>query len=198
MAVEKGRNWGESATPPPEALEAHDDAEASSAIGAALAAGSEPPRILLLGGDMFKTLGGSPHRCGSARFGVDLGVVDHDGGRDVFLAHLVARRSWWWGRVTAVMNAEFVGKWEVAPRAHPGDGRFDVVEGDPDIRQRILARSRLRRGDHLPHPDITTRRIDRLELSFGSPTSLWLDGRRTCRTGACVVTVIPDRVEVYI
>ena len=39
--------------------------------------------------------------------------------------------AWWRGRVVAAMNAEFLGPWDVAPRAHPGDGLLDVLDVSP-------------------------------------------------------------------
>ena len=53
------------------------------------------------------------------RFKVDVGEVRHDGTLAHFVAHAIARRGWWRGRILAAMNAEFVGDWKVAPRAHP-------------------------------------------------------------------------------
>ena len=49
---------------------------------------------------------------------------------------------------------------DVAPRAHPNDGRFDVVEVSAAMpaRARLQAWRRLATGTHVPHPDITTRR----------------------------------------
>ena len=58
--------------------------------------------------------------------------VDADGRRLTAVAHVVARGGgpWWRGPIVAVMNADRLGRWDVAPRAHPNDGRLDVVEVD--------------------------------------------------------------------
>ena len=48
----------------------------------------------------------------------------------------------WRGRIVALMNAQFLGEWDVAPRAHPGDGKLD----------RLSVSMRPRRAAPGPHP----------------------------------------------
>src|SRR4029450_5976164 len=111
-------------------------------------AGEPVPPLGLLGGDLCRTLGGrgdearlrSPE---ATRLPVDLGAVLLDGRLHWFVAHLIARRGWWSGRIVAAMNAEYLGPWDVAPRSHPNDGRLDTLDGDLPVGERLKARRRL-------------------------------------------------------
>lgn len=78
------------------------------------------------------------------------------------------------------MNAEFLGGWDVAPRAHPGDGLLDVVEvaASMPLGDRLRARRRLPTGGHIPHPAIALSRRAAVQVEFDRPTPVWLDGER--------------------
>jgi len=71
-----------------------------------------------------------------------------------------------------------LGRFEPAPRAHPGDGLLDVIEVSEsmNLRQRIMARRRSRTGSHLPHPDISTTRVRDLRRSFDESLTIFVDG----------------------
>ncbi|CAN5589673.1 hypothetical protein BH24ACT4_BH24ACT4_26810 [soil metagenome] len=129
---------------------------------------------------------------------VDLGVALLDGRIHLFVAHLVLRRSWWRGRVVAVMNAQHLGDWDVAPRSHPGDGRPDLLDGDLSLADRWKAGRRLRQGTHVPHPGITQRRITAWTEELDHPTPAWLDGERVAEARTIAVRVEPDAVQVAI
>jgi diacylglycerol kinase family enzyme len=66
----------------------------------------------------------------------------------------------------------------VAPKAHPGDGLLDVLDGDLSIDDRAKARRRLPTGTHVPHLGITQSRVAALQLELDRPTPVWLDGER--------------------
>jgi diacylglycerol kinase family enzyme len=108
----------------------------------------------------------------------DVGSVLIDGRKHWFVAHLVVRRSWWRGRVVAVMNAQWIARWDVAPKSHPNDGLLDVFDGDLSLDDRLKLRSRLATGTHVPHPGITQSRVAALQLELDRPTPVWLDGER--------------------
>ena len=119
--------------------------------------------LRLTGGDLLATIGGAAGES-ARRFPIDVLSVDADGRRLTAVAHVVARgRTWWRGPIVAVMNADRIGAWDVAPRAHPNDGQLDVVEVDASmgLRDRWQASRRLPTGTHVPHPAIRTRRVDR-------------------------------------
>lgn len=180
MTIRKGEAWGEPGTLPPDGVVVRSDAVARAVVTAARRAGEAPPPLGLLGGDLCKAVGGTGDearlREGGVVLPVDLGAVLVDGRLHWFVAHLVARRSWWRGRVVAVMNAQHLGPWDVAPRGHPNDGRLDVLAGDLPLGQRWQARRRLRTGTHVPHPAIEERHVDVLQLELAPGTRVWLDG----------------------
>src|SRR5687767_3188704 len=123
MSVERGQDWGERGALPEGGVIVHSDAEAGEVVETARRAGESPPAIGLLGGDLWRTLGGrsDPARMldpTAARLPIDVASVLLDGRQFWFVAHLVARQGWWRGRLVALMNAEFLGTWDVAPRAH--------------------------------------------------------------------------------
>ncbi|MYJ81311.1 MAG: hypothetical protein F4046_05745, partial [Acidimicrobiaceae bacterium] len=135
MIGERGPGWGvDFGAPgeiPPDALAAGSDAAAGRIVAEARRANRAIPPVVLTGGDLARTLGLAPARTASspslaatgARFEVDVGAALVDGRLHWFVAHLVARRSWWRGRVLVAANASFIGRWNAAPRSHPGDGR---------------------------------------------------------------------------
>ncbi|HYI61675.1 MAG TPA: hypothetical protein VEW93_07700 [Acidimicrobiales bacterium] len=202
MTVEKGRDWGTSGPLPAGAVLARSDAEARAALEEARRSGRPLPALGLLGGDLCRTLGGRGDearlRDGGTRVQVDLGVALLDGRSHLFVAHLVARRRWWRGRVVAVMNAQFLGPWDAAPRAHPGDGRLDVLDGSLGPGDRWKARPRLRAGTHVPHPGIAQHRVPAWTAELPRPTPVWLDGARVGEARSLAVRVEPDAVTVVV
>ena len=120
------------------------------------------------------------------------GSVLIDGRQHWFVSHLVARRSWWRGRVLAVMNAQWMGTWDVAPRSHPNDGLLDVFDSDLSLGDRWKARQRLRTGTHVPHPGIAQRRVAALQVELGEPLGIWLDGERVGDGRTLSIRVEPD------
>lgn len=197
MTIEKGVPWGEPGSLPPDGVLSRDDAEVRRVVEAARRAGESPPTVGILGGDLGRTLGarGDEARLRSGEATVvpmDLGSVLLDGRIHWFAAHLVARRSWWRGPVVAVMNAQWIGTWDVAPKSHPNDGLLDVLDGDPSFDDRLKARRRLRTGNHVPHPDIRVRRVRAVQFDLGRPTPVWLDGERVGKARNLSIRVESD------
>ena len=171
---------------------------------AARTAGQELPELGLLGGDLCKTLGGlgdetrlrSPE---AMRFPVDLGRVElGDGRRHWFVAHAILRHRAWVGRAVAVMNAQWLGDWDLGARAHPGDARLDVTDGRLPVGDLLKARKRVRTGTHLPHPGLRTSRVGHVELDLERTETLWLDGERVARVRHVTIEVEPDALWVVI
>lgn len=197
MTIRKGEPWGEPGPLPRHGVVARTDREARHLVTAARRAGEPVPPLGLLGGDLCRTLGGSgdEDRLRSAeavQLPVDLGAVLIDGRLHWFVAHLVARRSWLRGRVVVAMNAQFIGRWDVAPRSHPDDGLLDVLDGDLPLGQRLLARPRLRSGTHVPHPRIEQRRASALQIELDGPTPIYLDGEPVGKGRTLSLRVEPD------
>lgn len=202
MTIRKGEDWGRPGTLPRDGVVVRSDAEAGEAVTVARRAGREVPPVGLLGGDLWRTLGApsDPDRLhtGGTAFTVDVGSVLVDGRQHWFVAHLVARRSWWRGPLVAAMNAEWLGRWDVAPRSHPNDGRFEVIVADPSLGDRWKAWRRLPTGSHLPHPDIAVRQEKAWSTDLAPGTKVWLDGRPLGPAHRLVVRVEPDALEVVV
>ena len=66
------------------------------------------------------------------------------------------------------------------------------------VRTRWQAWRRVRTGDHVPHPDITTRRIRSEALSFDGPVGVWVDGVDCGTVATLDVEIVPDAAEIYV
>ena len=127
------------------------------------------------------------------------GMLD-DGQPTWGVAHVVARRQWLGGEVVMVMNAQFYGQFDVAPRSHPNDGKLDVVRVDPamGMRERLQARQRARLGTHLPHRRLSSQSLAELDLSFERPMVVWIDGVRVGSATRLRVGAEPDAFTAYV
>ena len=210
MIGKRGPGWGvdfgASGEIPPDALAAGSDAAAGKIVAEARRANRAIPPVVLTGGDLARTLGLAPARTASspslaatgARFEVDVGAALVDGRLHWFVAHLVVRRSWWRGRLLVAANASFIGRWNAAPRSHPGDGRLDVFDADPPLGVRLAARRRLPSGTHVPHPQITQRRIAAAQYELDPDLDVYLDGVRLGRARTLSLRTEPGALEVWI
>ena len=200
MSVERGRDWGGTGPLPEGAVIVSTNAELRSVVADARRAGRDPPVVGLRGGDLWRTLGGcEPDHVYVDQVTlatVDIGSALLDGRIHWFVAQLVVRRSWLYGRCWIAANAAHLGAWNLAPRAHPGDGLLDVLDSDLPIGQRIEARRRLRRGDHLPHPAITYRRLAAAQVEFDRPLPVHLDGERVDSVRSLSVRIEPSGLQV--
>ena len=97
------------------------------------------------------------------------------------------------------MNCDHLGTWDVAPRAHPNDGRLDVVEVDTSmtLRNRLQARRRLPHGTHVPHPSIAVRTTTEASWTFARPTPVVIDGVPAGRVRRLTVRAQPDHFAIY-
>ena len=203
MTIEKGQPWGRPGRLPDDGILVRSDAEARAVVEQARLRGEPIPPLGLLGGDLCRTLGGrgDEERVLSDEatvVTVDLASALVDGIQHYFVAHLVARRSWWKGQVVAVMNAEFLGDWDVAPRSHPNDGLLDGFKSDLSLDDRVKARMRLRSGTHVPHPGIREQRAASLQYEMHRPTPIYLDGVRLSSHRFLSIRVEPDALTCVI
>ncbi|WP_426572836.1 diacylglycerol/lipid kinase family protein [Aquihabitans sp. McL0605] len=203
MTIEKFQPWGSPGALPDDGVLVRSDAQARSLVEAARRAGDALPALGLVAGDLCRTVGGTGDldrlRSDAAmRLPTDIGSVLIDGHQHWFVAHLVARRSWWRGRVLAVMNAQWIGAWDVAPKSHPNDGLLDVFDGDLGFDDRLKVRSRLPTGTHVPHPGIAQSRVPALQVEFDRPTPVWLDGERVVSARTLAIRVEPDALTCFV
>jgi putative lipid kinase YegS-like protein len=205
MTVRKGEPWGTVGPVPPGLVIVRTDRELFDLVNARRAADQAVPPIGLLGGDLCRALGGTGQE---ERFAGDVPILPVDlvrleiGSRTVWAsAHVIARRWWGWrGELVAVMNGQYAGRADVAPRAHPGDGQVDVVTvaGAMDARARWQAWRRLATGTHVPHASITARRTRALTIELPARTPVTADGRRIARARTFTVTVEPAALTVCV
>lgn len=203
MTIEKGQPWGVPGPLPAGGVVVRSDREASEAITAAKREQRPLPVLGLLGGDLARTLGAPGdearlHSDAAMTFPIDLGSVLIDGRIHWFVAHLVARRGWWRGRIVAAMNAQYLGTWDVAPKSHPNDGKLDVLDSDLPFGQRLEARRRLPLGTHVPHPDIEQRRTSAIQFELDRLTPIYLDGTPVGPGRNLSIRVEPDALTVVI
>ncbi len=195
MTIEKGRPWGVAVDRPDDLLVVDSDA----ALARVLVEGAGRP-VGPSAGDLHRSLGSPPPRRDMQRLPIDLLRCRIDERTAVAVAHVVMRSSWWRGPIVAAMNVDHVGGWNVAPRAHPNDGRFDVIEvaSSMTVRQRWQARSRLPGGTHVPHQAITTTAVRDHSWQFERAISVWVDGVRAGSARAVAIEVVPDAAEVFV
>lgn len=202
MTIRRGGPWGEQVQSPDSLRVVPTDHDAREWVLALREKGRDMQPVGLGGGDMARTLGGgTPGRFPGMVMTapIDLLRVEADGRTTWAVAHVVARRSWWRGDVWIAMNAQFLGEFDVAPRAHPNDGKVDVIHVHPDmpLRARRQARDRSRTGTHLPHPQLQSTQSAAASASFQQPLVIWVDGVRWGTATDITVTCEPDALAVY-
>lgn len=202
MTISKGADWGEVVTRPADLRVASNDHE----LAAMLADGSQRPTAVS-SGDVHRTVGARPvagrHDLLALPFDL-LRVSLDDAAPVIAVAHVLARSPWrtggWWrGAVLAVMNAEFVGDLDVAPRGHPNDGRAETLLVGPQMgmRQRWEVWRRLPSARHLPHPAIANRPIRSMTWDFDRPRVVIADGRRMGLARRLTVDVDADAAVLH-
>ncbi|NNE10992.1 MAG: hypothetical protein HKN41_01970 [Ilumatobacter sp.] len=195
MTIRKGEPWGEPVERPDDLIRFDSDAGLASALAA------DPMGAFgVAAGDLHTALGGPPDRREMQRLPVDAMRVVTDRAEMHAIAHVVARRSWWRGPILVVANVGHIGDWNVASRAHPNDGRLDVVTVEPamTMRQRWEARRRLPAGTHVPHPHIAVRSATTVEEVFERPMKITVDGRDVGHSRLLRVDVLPDAHVVLV
>ena len=198
MNIRPGQEWGAEQGIPADVPVVATDHE----LAAAVSDGHD--LVALDGGDMWRTLGGRggvQSRLGTTAWvtPIDLATVELDGAdMGLMAAHVIAHNRWWSGQAAAVMNAQWWGDRDMAPRSHPGDGRLDALVGSLPARQLLQARTRVRSGQHVPHPAITTTRPRRFEHTFPKPRGIWIDGVHRGRGRSLLVEVLPGAVSIVV
>jgi YegS C-terminal NAD kinase beta sandwich-like domain len=203
VTIRKGQDWGAPGALPDDGVVVRSDGEARAVVTAARREGRLPPALGLLGGDLCRTVGGrgDEGRLRSSEamtLPCDLGAVLLDGRLHWFVASLVARGPWWRGRAWLAMNAAWLGRWNVAPRAHPDDGLVDTFDARVPAGQRLAVRRRLPLGAHLPHPAIAERRAKAVQTRLERPTTVWLDGQAVGEARELSVRVEPDALTIVV
>ena len=104
-------------------------------------------------------------------------------------------------RYVCISNAGMVKGRNITPRAHPNDGIFDVLEISPSIsfRNRLQAFKRASTGTHIPHPDISTKRLSDCEyFNSGGNEVLQIDHAKIPSWQSFLITVLPDYWKIVV
>jgi hypothetical protein len=195
MTIEKGSPYGQPGSLPAGAVTVADDRAARQELERARHENRPFPVLGLTGGDLCRTLGGPGSQ--SVTFPVDLGEVLIDGRLHYFVAHLVARTRTW-SYVFVAMNAQWLGEWNMGPRAHPGDGLIDTYEARLSPTDRWKVRGRLHHGAHLPHPGIRERRAAAVQVTLPRMLPIRLDGEVVTEGRNLSIRVQPDAMTVVV
>jgi diacylglycerol kinase family enzyme len=194
MVIARGAAWGEPFTGQVSELPV-----ATTDADVARLADSGHSIIAVRGGDLCRTVSGVGRFTTIAPVDLLYLEVERPSGeveRRTVAAHVVCRNRWWTGRLIAVMNAQFIGRFDVAPRSHPNDGRADVLDADLGVADRIKAYRRLPTGAHVPHPAIGERRQSTCDVRLAPALSLWADGEPLGAVVRVTVTVRPDALSI--
>lgn len=202
MTIRKGEPWGEAAVCPADLRVVSTDRDLRDWV-VWHRTRDQPVRDLgVARGDLARTCGGATGtHPSSARVTVDAMRVTLDDGEPTWgVAHIIARRHWLHDELTMVMNAQFYGAYDIAPRSHPNDGKVDVLRVDAAMgwRERLRARQRARTGMHVPHRHVSMRSASEVDLHFDTPMVVWIDGVRCGTTRRLQVTVEPDAFIAYV
>lgn len=227
MTIEKGKDWGRREEIGLDVPLATNDGEISDLFAIVEHAGKfalDGPELIALApqdasertpsndprssaGGLAKTLGAraAAHEIrGHERtvVPIDLGLVTAFGAgtvhRFVVASSLVIVSRFWSGPIEGAMNSSFLGEWNVTPSGHPNDGRFDVVAANLSLSDRLKARKRLPSGSHVPHPDISIRRLKEASFTPAPSARVWIDGRLIGPAAKVDLVVFPDSVELAI
>ena len=202
MTIRKGEPWGEAAVCPADLRVVSTDRELRDWV-IWHRTRDQPIRDLgVAGGDLARTCGGATGgRPTAAKVTVDAMRITVDEGDPTWgVAHIVARRQWWRNEVVLVMNAEFYGPYDVAPRSHPNDGKVEVVRVDPAMswRERLQARQRARSGSYLPHRHLSSKSVAEIDIQFDTSMVVWVDGVRIGSGRRLGIEVERDAFTAYV
>lgn len=202
MTIRKGEPWGEVAVCPSDLRVVSTDRDLRDWIVWHRLRGQPIRDLGVAGGDLARTCGGATdHHPSSAKVPLDAMRVTLDDGPPTWgVAHVIARRGWLRDQVTMVMNAQFYGSYDIAPRSHPNDGRLDLlrVEAAMGWRERLQAKHRAHNGSHVPHRHLSLRSVTDVDLHFARPMVVWVDGTRCGAARHLRISVEPDAFIAYV
>ena len=218
MTIRRFAEWGRMIARPQVIESCDSDAEIGESMARHMLEQTEIPHIHATGGSIARALG-DPHALSDAaalsdakalsdaavrELSIDVLHIDYrnaDGMSHSIAANsVVLRHRLWVGQIIAMTNSGFVGTWEIATRAHPNDGRFDVVEIDAgmSIRDRLTTRRRLNGAKPLSHPSVTSYQSESKEWTFDRPVRLYVDQNFVARVTYVRVKILPDAIRMVI
>ena len=97
-----------------------------------------------------------------------------------------------------VANGQYLRGFDVVPRGHPGDGRFEVHVYALASRERGPMQHRLTAGRHLPHPHISESSGRRVTVRFAAPVPWEADGTPRGRITEATLGLVPGVVHIIV
>lgn len=198
MTIEKGREWGRPGIVPVDVVFAAEDSSVAR---------FPTSHVLPTGGNLWRSLG-SPVRkdagdeCTELTLDVlQCTVTGPSGIIEVMAVAQVVVGSWFApGGMTVITNVGTLGELNIAPRAHPNDGEFDVFTLDrgTSMRQRLIARKRAVTGTHVPHPSMSVRRARNIDIDRRAREPLFIDGDEFGPWMRVTVGIRPDFMTVLV
>ena len=202
MNIEKGRSWGSLSPLPPDGVIIKTNKELLEKVNNCKRQGIDLPTFGLLGGDLWRTLGG--RRAEERLYGgeattldIDLGCALLDGKIFWFCAHMFIG-SKLKGEKIFISNVAHYGKMNPAPKAHPGDGKFDMLEVKLSPFETFKAVKRVSAGTHIPHPGIKYRQVSSEQFSFGKKLSIEIDGKNIGKYSTVSIRIENEALRVVI
>jgi len=205
MPISPGSKWGEEIVRPIATRSFGSDRE----LGTALrdhSLNSQPQGALQLVSDDFLSLLGLKdvtRRTTAIKILIDalaISYTDKHGRthQDVCIGSLHIGRTLR-GTLSIVTNTGWWRGHDIAPRAHPNDGKLDIVEVAQTMtaRQRITAWKRSLVGTHLPHPHIAYSQSDFYSWS-GELANLTIDGEKLGKVSHVHCRVQSDCTEITV
>ena len=208
MTIRKGQEWGHFEDRPNDLHVVANDFSASELITNQTLDLDSPLKISIVNSGLSRTLG-----IKNASLRTDqmlctkFDVIEAnytpadsvEATRRCFIGHAFIYKNWIFGRTIAILNSSFVGRRDWAPKAHPNDGKFDVIELDSAMstRQRLTAFRLMKSGSHLPHPKIRYTQVPEFVFSSERSASMAIEGVRIGAIRHCVFKVLPDAVNLY-
>ena len=206
MPIQPGLPWGVVAAEPAPALYLVSDRSVGRFLRDNTAKIVHSQNLCYQAGDLETVLGLTDTRDRSQRLKVIVDAIsveytDLQGKRhhDVCFGSLHIGNRLFRGALSIVSNSGLWRGREVAPRAHPNDGKLDIVEISPAMRwnQRMMAWRRTRIGTHLPHPLIQYSQGEFFSWS-GTSQRLIIDGEFVSRVQQVSCRIQSDCVAVFV
>lgn len=206
MTIKKGQPWGQQVSTPGDLMVFDDDAGADEYVSRQFSESLVVQGVAIRESNLARALGlkGSVIAQTMLSTTFDLIEVKFLGSdtvvsRKYFLGHAMIKNSWLRGGIVGIFNTSFVGKHDWAPRAHPNDGKFDVliVDENMGVRQRLTARHLLKSGSHIPHPQIKYSQTNEFAATELRDARLTIDGVDFGPIKSCSFRLICDAVTLY-
>ena len=207
MVIKRGEDWGQRVPRPADLLVLNNDVQANQFLTKQLQGSLPTQSIAILKSNIARSLGlnGSDlnvEKMLKTRFdAIEIEFSDGDDkiSHQCFLGNAVIRRSWLRGAMTGVFNTSFIAGRDWAPRAHPNDGKLDVLLLDDamSLRQRITAYRLSRSGSHLPHPQLKYLQSQSYVVSDLDAAKLTVDSVEFGEVKYCSFRLVPDAISIY-